>query len=923
MEIITNIMMLFSKELCGFSVGDYVISKLADLGTGRVWKEIKHRLPKDDKALETQLYDAIEKSIICYSNVSYNSDQIAPACEIIFGMWIAEGHLSEKNVKKALTYLNPNLIAERNVKVWCRLFYEKIAKKDILYRWYILNITENLYEQISIRDMKINDKIIQYMEHEERNGQKQENISKESQKKIREQISHHILKENVCLQQIYISMHGKLQECNMWEERLGGCGLIVDTTEYIWNWYERKNVPLLLIHGEPGIGKSSLVKMIAATMTSSAKTNGMVAVVELHRLSFGDTETALETVRKYIEQEYPYFLDINYDGKRLLIIDGLDEIKYKVYEKANELVRNSESYRWEVPCTCIISGRTQIVKKAAEDIRCETLEILPLFMDEYELKNCMLETEDPVNLLQEDLRELYWNKLVEAFGLKCQMPGTNARFEELSKSPLLLFLVIWTIKHTGSEFEDFKNTAELYNAIFKHIYTREYNRTSEQEIYFKTKEYREYQQMLHYLGGCAYKYNSRSISIGLLYDYCKQMGEEDLCKRWIQLHQNDNPSKLVLLFFLREEQNEMDSKKSEIEFIHKTFYEYLAAISVIESLHKIIEEYDMDNMLKKLFYILSDNRLNEEILKFMGEIIENETLEVDYKRITKIRFSKILTEVFRKGFHKDYPFFNSQNSYTEIRNGGSTSESQWERGKIEVHSYNECKEKVRIYENNLENILKIFIERFSKMENGELRIVLTSIDLSGANMMWWTFDYTDLRGSDFNGSMISRASFKNCIMENSSFLSVVGDCAEFGGADLCEADFTGAQLVAADFTAAELKNTDFELADLEGAYFGETIFSGTRFRSSNLTAANFDDAVFVNVDFNSADLTRADFTGVQIVSANWDNCIMEKTKLNGVKLTKFDLNDPNIIEMLAEADLEYADWSGVDEEIAKYLQKTI
>lgn len=129
--------------------------------------------------------------------------------------------------------------------------------------------------------------------------------------------------------------------------------------------------------------------------------------------------------------------------------------------------------------------------------------------------------------------------------------------------------------------------------------------------------------------------------------------------------------------------------------------------------------------------------------------------------------------------------------------------------------------------------------------------------------------------------------------------------------------------MAADFTAAELKNTDFELADLEGAYFCETIFSGTRFRSSNLTAANFDDAVFVNVDFNSADLTRADFTGVQIVSANWDNCIMEKTKLNGVKLTKFDLNDPNIIEMLAEADLEYADWSGVDEEIAKYLQKTI
>lgn len=48
---------------------------------------------------------------------------------------------------------------------------------------------------------------------------------------------------------------------------------------------------------------------------------------------------------------------------------------------------------------------------------------------------------------------------------------------------------------------------------------------------------------------------------------------------------------------------------------------------------------------------------------------------------------------------------------------------------------------------------------------------------------------------------------------------------------------------------------------------------------------------------------------------------MEMTKLNGVKLMQFDLDDPNIVEMLAEADLEFADWTGVSDEKRRLLVK--
>lgn len=47
---------------------------------------------------------------------------------------------------------------------------------------------------------------------------------------------------------------------------------------------------------------------------------------------------------------------------------------------------------------------------------------------------------------------------------------------------------------------------------------------------------------------------------------------------------------------------------------------------------------------------------------------------------------------------------------------------------------------------------------------------------------------------------------------------------------------------------------------------------------------------------------------------------MEGAKLNGVELIHFDLDDPNIIEMLAEADLEYADWTGVSDEIKERIR---
>ena len=119
---------------------------------------------------------------------------------------------------------------------------------------------------------------------------------------------------------------------------------------------------------------------------SSQEMNGMVIFVELHKLSFSDKKSALDVVETYIKRTQSMVFEENRKETRLLILDGLDEIKYKVYENAVELVRELKNREWKFSCRIIVSGRTQIVLKSIEEIRCEEIEILPLYMDEYDIK---------------------------------------------------------------------------------------------------------------------------------------------------------------------------------------------------------------------------------------------------------------------------------------------------------------------------------------------------------------------------------------------------------------------------------------------------------------------------------------------------------------------------------------------------------
>ena len=81
MDPLTMVGAFLCIELGKFSVADYVTSKVLDIGTGKLWFEIKKHFGHE-KTVEASLYDAIEASVCKYSEMN-DKDEIAPACELL------------------------------------------------------------------------------------------------------------------------------------------------------------------------------------------------------------------------------------------------------------------------------------------------------------------------------------------------------------------------------------------------------------------------------------------------------------------------------------------------------------------------------------------------------------------------------------------------------------------------------------------------------------------------------------------------------------------------------------------------------------------------------------------------------------------------------------------------------------------------
>lgn len=892
---------------------EYIGQKIIEIGTGIVWEKLKNRLEGENNAVGAGLYDAIEHSVEAYAH-THNKDDIAICCEKLYFEWMQNNSLKDDSIKKALSKLSAEPIGEVQVETWKSFLDREIIKNDELRNWIDHKSIENINPKL--------DYIIQKLDRMPETLKKCEivenryDIFNDSSYKIYIKNMYDAYRESVMgesfgLNKIYTDLHSIICDNIEHTEKK-----VKNVAEYICKWLKDKrcsnSMSMLLVYGEPGSGKSSVLKKVVDELTNSDEDKKtIVLALNLFEVTFVDAKTALDVVKQYIKNEYPWFYEADNRLGRILILDGLDEIKYKVYEKSQELLRELEGEKWKFDCKVVVSGRTQAVRKAKEKIdNYIDVEILPLYIDEHEREKYIYKVVDEKKLLEIDLRLDYWDKLQKEFNIAQNMPLQNSRFDELSRQPLLLFLIMWTAKYSNINLMELKNTAELYDKIFECIYTREYSRKKAGGLKYKA-EYSEYQKMLGHLGGCAYRNNSRSVSAKTIYEYCTVMDDKKLCENWIKLHQDDNPSKLVLLFFLRENfkngndsKSTIDDQKTEIEFMHKTFYEYLAAIEIIRLMYEYTKTDDYNKKLKQIFYMFSKNRVDDVIADFVKEIILNENLMFEDEVITLAKYDSILSEIVSSAYNVNYPVMI-----------GTGDLSQY----IYVENYQNLKNIVLTYEKNISELIKVVTHFIDISKKNICKLKLENMEWGNVNIASWVLDYCNMGGSRMQNAILSGASFKYSDMKAAILIMSTADRADFSNTTLDGTDFTGTFLSAANFSYTVIKDAVFDFANIEGGYFNDSELYDVSFWGTNLIAVKFDYASLKKVSFRRIDFTRADMTGVTIDDCNWEECIMKDTILADVDISSFNLEDEAIVKMLAQADLSDAIWDNVTEEQERRL----
>ena len=851
-------------------IGAFTITKSMD---NLVWSLIKNSLVNATKELLSDLN-------IKFANKNIQEDAIYAIKEA-------------KNVTFDYEFLHNPAKSEisrfycNKLCYWLSLMVSEKNIQQIKKNWSIYFTKAVTIEFIKNEQYK---KVIEYFGVPTREALEALKNLQEYQNEIIKFSNQQVFEEDIQLEKIYIDLYGVFDNSRDFNHEF------LNVRMGLTKWVNNGNENICIVRGEPGSGKSTVMKMLAVCLAQSGH---RVIFIDLFKVNFSTKKSALDVLMEYIKKiVWLKNYDFENDVPLVMILDGLDEIRVDVWNNAIELLRELKNSIWNEHHKVIVSGRKKIMdycSAVTENIL--SVEVLPLHFGDDDNKR--IDPKKLLKYLKDDLRVIYWNKLCEAFDIKYDVNNIilGEHLKELSTSPLLLFLLAWTIKYSDMPITRIQHSVDLYNKILNCVYTRKYNRNKKD---YEEYAYDEFQNMLSITGLCAWQNDSRNINISLMEKSCIKRGKEELFKRWVDYHKINNPSKLVLLFFFREKLNKNDYSESEIEFIHKTFYEYLAAIAVLDEL-LIISKFSGKDFQIRIFELLSKNLLSVEIIEFIEGLLDCGTI------VSLSEYAHVISSIFPRVFNVNWPINISKD---EIE------------GFVTVENYNELKQCINNIEENMIRLAEIVPNAVAwKKPEENIQLLLESSNLQQINLMWKSLHNTNFNGTDFSDSILTNCELYECNLKHCDFEKSLLNSCYLNSAELDNSRFTSAHLEAASLCDVILNDVSFNDAKLEGASFCDSTLNNVDFCGASIMAADFDNCILKNINFTDANLERANLNGIIIENVIWDNCSLKDAKLHNVKMKQFDLTNEEIKTMLLEADLDNADWEEVSLEIRSIFLK--
>ncbi|MGB3404773.1 MAG: pentapeptide repeat-containing protein [Microcoleaceae cyanobacterium] len=707
-------------------------------------------------------------------------------------------------------------------------------------------------------------------------------IEKYLQREIKTQPQTQVFNEakdgkKLSIDDIYVSMKAKTVDKNGDSTGEMAFDLANWATEILNNLYLNTHKQVIFIQGEPGHGKSVFCRMYSDWVRRNLYPNWIPILIRLRDIQL-QTQFR-ETLRQAL---ISYDFAANDDGwltddniRYLFLLDGFDELVLsqqdgKGLEKFLDNVatfqrEEGKNHRHRI----LITGRPMALQGYEYSLPHNLNRVSIVPMDD-DLQNQWLSRwqEYAGEAETEKLRSLIHNE------------NCPKELQKLAREPLLLYLLAILARSDQFNPNVFNETKGI--AVKIQIYTNlidsvlEQQRTdretgkniNEKLTGFKPKKLR---RLLSELALCITQTETERASVTAIKQVLDEKSEkaiDDLAK--------DN---ILAAFYLKTETN---TDKGSIEFIHKSFREFLTAERLQRSLKEWTDvRWDEDEeeeeptiknkeLYQQIYDLLGYGILTKEIVEYLIELL---------KQRECFNFG-VLAQRLQKFYLKwaDGDFIEQITETLPQKKAQQLQEQKIEKGQRQVDIYTGL------------NIMILLLElhRYGKtLEDDSLKTQL-SFHPCGVKDTGNRDDERLLKVINYSNSIDE---FPFDILLRQYFSHADLSYADLSYADLSYANLSHAHLSLADLSYANLSYANLSLADLSHAHLSHAHLSHAHLSDAILSHAILSHAILRGADLSYADLSDANLSHTNLSHTNLSHTNLSDVNLRSAKLFQTNLSN--------------------------------
>ena len=781
------------------------ISKVINDGKDYSWIKIKNVInDRHDQNIHTKIYRVIEKTFNIVTGKKYkDSDVLYDAIEKMFNGF--KNHDNTLEAIRCSLVLLCSDVNDQSCEIFLEKFYEEICQDTGLYgivnlllQQKEININQEGFQQLNKKVDNLTEIVGERRNNETENNLHSKKIVKNRSQEYGDKWDQNMFLNdfderdenagvNIKLSEVYLNEHlPHYVWKNNRKER--------DDLKSLLNEYVNKNddSKMLLILGQPGIGKSTLITWIMANFPYRVKN----ILVYKFASELGNIDWRYDRISNRILDELG--LKCNDLNGKTLILDGFDEVGIESKRRRDILDRIYEDWIYNKTIdnfSLIITCRENYIPKF-EWLKCSYITLQP--WDEVQIRSfCDVFQEKTKNNISKNTME----KLIQN--------------KDILGIPLILYMVL----ALNISIETEGSIVDIYDKIFS-LEGGIYDRCIDNRKFADSHRIAIIKKQIHQI--------SRDIAIWMFENepeeaYIPQREYQKICEKIADESGREYLEQDSIIGNFYRLRHCEGIGADELCFVHRTIYEYFVIEYIFHSMCEAIK-ISTEKLAGVFGYFLKKGRLSETTCEFLKYKIKSSELKNKYSIVldtfnmmlkdgmtyyTGICYKNVM-DCEMKIFVNMLEIIHLWGSKGLILNE-SISNFLYYNGYMGLNLRDTIIQSELYINSKVDGICSMPFGGIYLQEAYMAGIYLKHISLAGANLM-----LADLEDAVLEGIDLTRADLSIAKLARANLTKAV-----LQDANLSNADFSGAMLNGAMLVRAEIKDIDLTGADLTETIFDE------------------------------------------------------------------------------------------------------